>query len=59
MVRAMCGVHVKDRNRAKNMMVPGLNEIIDQLAMAKRVHCNGQMLSREDGHAMTRALVLG
>ena len=37
-VRAMCGVQLKDRNRSTNLMfVFGLNETMDQLAMASSV----------------------
>ena len=38
MVRAMCGVQIKDRNRSTDLMfMLGLNEAIDQLAMASSV----------------------
>ena len=37
MVSAMCGVHLKDRKIAKDFML-NLNEAIDYLAMANRVH---------------------
>ena len=38
-MRAMCGEHIKDRKRSKDMM-PMLvfNQTIDQLAVANRVH---------------------
>ena len=36
MFRAMCGVQLKDRKKAKNMML-GLNETIIQLAMVNSV----------------------
>ena len=39
MVRAMCGVQLKDRKRSKDLMLMlGLNETIDQLAMANSAH---------------------
>ena len=39
MVRAMCGVQLKDRKRSKDLMfMLGLYETIDQLAMANSVH---------------------
>ena len=38
MVRAMCGVQLNDRKRTKDLMLMlGLNETIDQLAMASSV----------------------
>ena len=57
MVRAMFGVQLKDRKRAKSMMLKFcLNETINQLAMANNVHWCGHGLRREDGHVMTRSL---
>ena len=39
MVRAMCGLQLKDRKRAMDLMLTmGLNETIDQLTMAINVH---------------------
>ena len=38
MVRAMCGVQLKDRKRSTDLMfMLGLNETIDQLTMANSV----------------------
>ena len=38
MVRTMCGVQIKDRKKAEDLMLPmGLNKAIDQLAMANIV----------------------
>ena len=52
-VTAMCGVQLKDRKRAKDLvMMLGWNEIIDQLAMANSAPRHGRVLSREDGHVM-------
>ena len=45
MVRAMCGVHLKDRKRTTDFML-GLNETIDKLAMKNSVHWNGHVLRR-------------
>ena len=57
MVRAMCGVRLKDRIRSMDLMfMLGLNETIDQLAMANSVRCSGHVLRREDGHVLRRAL---
>ena len=57
MVRAMCGVQLKDRKRSTDLMfMLGLNETIDQLVMANRVRWYGHVLRKEDGHALRRAL---
>ena len=57
MVRAMCGVQLKDRNRYTYLMfMVGLNETIDQLLMANSVCLYGHVLRREDGHVLRRAL---
>ena len=38
MLRSICGVHLKDRKRSRDLMLMmGLNESIDQLAMAEFV----------------------
>ena len=50
-MRAMCGVQLKDRKRSVYlMMMLGLKETIDQLAMANSVHWYGRVFRREDGH---------
>ena len=57
MVRAMCGVQLKDRKRSTDLMfILQLNETIDQLAIANSVCWYGHMLRREDGHVSRRAL---
>ena len=59
MVRAMCGVQLKDRTRSLDfMLMLDLNETIDQLAMANSVCWNGHVLRREDGRVFRRALDL-
>ena len=46
MVRVKCGVQFKGRKRAKDMMlVLGLNETKDQLAMANSIHWHGHVLT--------------
>ena len=40
------------------MFMFGLNESIDQLAMANSVHWYSHVLMREDGHVLRRALQL-
>ena len=55
MVREMYGVQLIDRKRCKDFML-GLSETIDQLAMASSVCWCGNVLMREDGHAL--AIVL-
>ena len=53
MVRAMCGVQLKDRKRTTNLM--GMKEIIDQLAMANSVCWYGHVLRRSQrGHGESR-----
>ena len=37
------------------MFMLGLNEIIDQLSMARSVRWYGHVLRREDGHVLRRA----
>ena len=57
MVRAMCGVQLKNEKKSKNLMLMlGLNQTIDQLAMAISVQWYGHVLMREDGHVLRRAL---
>ena len=59
MVRPMCGVQLKDRNKSSDLMfMLGFNETIDQLAMANSVRRYGHVLRREDGHVKSRALDL-
>ena len=44
MVKAMCVVQLKDRKRSMDLMfMLGLNETIDQLAMANSVCCYGHV----------------
>ena len=38
------------------MLVLGLSETIDQLAMANSVHWDGNVLRRKDGHALRKAI---
>ena len=40
----------------KYLLMLGFNETIDQLAMANSVHWYGDVLRREDGHVLRRAL---
>ena len=57
MVRAMCGVQLKDRKRSADLMfMLGLKETMDQLAMTNSVRCYGHALRREDGHVLRSAL---
>ena len=47
MVRAMCGVLLKDRKRSTHLMfMLGLNEAIDLLAMTSSVRWYGHVLRR-------------
>ena len=57
MMIAICGVQLKDRKRATNLMLMlDLNETIDLSAMANSVDWYGDVLWREDGHVLRRAL---
>ena len=56
MARAMCGVQLKDRRSAHLMSMFGLNETIDQLAMANSARWYGHVLRKEDGDVMRMAL---
>ena len=57
MVRAMCGVQRKDARRSTDLMVMlGLIETMDQLAMANSVRWYGHVLRRVYGHVLGRAL---
>ena len=52
-VRAMCGVQLKDRTRSTDLMfILALSETIDQLAMANGVRWYGHVLRRENGHVL-------
>ena len=59
MVRAICGVHLNEKNKSTDLMLMlGLRETIDQLTMANSVRRYGRALRREDGHVLRRALDL-
>ena len=55
----MCEVQLKDRKRSANLILMlGLNETMDQLAIANRVRWHGHVMRRDNGHVMRRALDL-
>ena len=55
MVRAMCGVQLKNRKRSPDLMfMLDLKEAMDQLAMANSVRWYGHVSRREDGHVSRR-----
>ena len=58
MVRAMCGVQLKEGKRSRDLMLMlGLNETIDQLVMQTLfVGMVEVWLRREDGHVLRMAL---
>ena len=59
MVRAMCGVQLKNRKRFTDLMfMLGFKETVDQLAMANCVRWYGHVLRRE-GHWILRFMVKG
>ena len=52
-MRAMCGVHLKDRKRSKDLMLMlSLNKTIEQMAIANIVHWYGHVLRKYNGHVM-------
>ena len=55
MVRAMCGIALRDRKRFMDLILV-LNETTDWLAMANSVHWYGHVLRREDGHVLRKVL---
>ena len=56
---AFNGVQHKERKLSRDLMLMlGLNEAIDKLAMANSVCWYGNVLRREDGHVLRMALVL-
>ena len=56
-MRAMCEVQLKDGKRSRDLMMTlGLNETIDQLAMAVSVCWYGHVIRREDDHVLGRSL---
>ena len=57
MMRAVCVVERTDRKRAKDfILMLCLKEAIDQLTTANSVRWHGNVLRREDGHVLRRAL---
>ena len=53
MVRAMCGVQLKDRKRStEEMLMLRLNESINHLATVNSVCWYCYVLKREDGHVL-------
>ena len=53
----MCGVKLVDRKRAEVLMqMVGLEEAVEQLALANSMCWFGHVLRREDGHVLGRAL---
>ena len=57
MVRAMCGVQLKDRKMSTDLMfMLGLHETIGLLTMTYSFCWYGHVLRREGGHILRRAL---
>ena len=57
MVRAMCGVQLKDRKRSAYLMFMfGLSKTVDQLAMENSARWYDHVMRREDGQVLRRAL---
>ena len=56
---AIYGIQLKDRKKSMDLMfMLGVNETIDQLAMANSDRWYDHVLRREDGHVLKRALDL-
>ena len=54
-MRAMCGVQLKERKKSTDLMpMLGLNETMDQLAMANSVRWYGHVFRRGDSHILKR-----
>ena len=57
MTKAMCRAQLNDRKTSKDLMLMmGLKETMDQLAMGNNVCWYGHVLRTEDGHVLRRAL---
>ena len=53
MMRAMCAVQLRERERVNNLMlVLAMSETIDQLATTNSVRCYGHVMRMEDGHIL-------
>ena len=52
----MCGLRLKDGKRANDLMlILGLNETMDQLAITHNIHWYIHVLRREDGFVLRMA----
>ena len=59
MLRSMCAVKLVDRkNNEELMKMLGLEEILDKMAKINGVLWHGQMVWRDDGNALRKALML-
>ena len=57
MVRAMCGAKLMEKKRKEDLMeTSGLKETVVQMAKANGVRWYGQLLRRNDGHILRKAL---
>ena len=57
MVKAMYGVQLKDRKRSIDLMLMmGLKETNEQLAMTNSVRWHGRVMRTDDGHVMRMVL---
>ena len=60
MMSAMCGEQLKDRRRCEDLMLMlCLNKALDQLAMVSSARWYCLLLSKEDGHVMSRSVSYG
>ena len=57
MVRAMCGAKLMEKKRTEDLMeMLGLKETVVQMAKANGVRWYGDVLRRDDGHVLRKAL---
>ena len=56
-MKAMCEIQLKDSKKVKDLMLmSGLNKVIGELVIAKRVNREGLVLRNKDGVVLRRAL---
>ena len=59
MARAMCGAKLMEKKRTEDLMeILGLKETVVQMAKANRMRWFRNVLRRDDGHVLRKALEL-
>ena len=57
MVRVMCGAKLMEKKRTEDLMeMLGMKETVVQIAKANGVRWHGNVLRRDDGHVLRKAL---